>query len=99
MLRRLEAGMPEDLDALTPEQRRELYRRLGLKANVASSDGSITLTWFVDAELGVIRCQEEGTSRRSFSSANLPPSKGLGVTLILREGAPPETSFRALGSI
>ncbi len=61
MLRRLEAGMPEDLDALTPEQRRELYRRLGLKANVASSDGSITLTWFVDAELGVIRCQEEGT--------------------------------------
>lgn len=63
MLRRLEVGLPEDLDALPPSQRRELYRRLGLKA-VANRDGSITLTWLMDVELEVSRCQEEGTSTR-----------------------------------
>jgi hypothetical protein len=63
MLRRLEEGLPGDLDALTPSQRRELYKRLGLKA-VANQDRSITLTWFMEVELEVIRCQEEETSTR-----------------------------------
>jgi hypothetical protein len=34
MLRRIEMGLPDDLDALTPSQRCEFYRRLGLKALV-----------------------------------------------------------------
>jgi hypothetical protein len=63
MLRRFEVGLPDDLDALTPSQRCEFYRRLGLKALV-NQHRSITLTWFMDVHLEVIRCQEEGTSTR-----------------------------------
>jgi hypothetical protein len=43
-------------------------------------------------------CFREGTSKRSFSNANPPLSKGFGFTLILREGTPAETSVSALGS-
>jgi hypothetical protein len=32
------------------------------------------------------------------SSANPPPAKNIGFAVILREGAPSETSFRAVGS-
>jgi hypothetical protein len=60
MLRRLETGLPDDLDALTPPQRRELYKKLGLTV-LANGDGSLTLSWMVDLELGVIRCREERT--------------------------------------
>ena len=63
MLRRLEAGLPDDLDALSPSQRREFYKRLGLTV-VANQDKSLTLRWFVDVDLEVIRCQEEETSTR-----------------------------------
>jgi hypothetical protein len=63
MLRRFEVGLPDDLVALTPSQRCEFCRRLGLKALV-NQDRSITLTWFMDVHLEVIRCQEEGTSTR-----------------------------------
>ena len=54
---------PEDLDALTPPQRREFYRRLNLTV-VANRDKSLTLKWFFDVEMEVIRCQEEGTSTK-----------------------------------
>ena len=54
---------PEDLDAPTPLQRRELYRRLNLTV-VANRDKSLTLKWFFDVEMEVIRCQEEGTSTK-----------------------------------
>jgi hypothetical protein len=60
MLWRLETGLPEDLDALKPLQRRELYRCLDLTV-VANRDKSLTLKWFVDVDLEVIRCQEEET--------------------------------------
>jgi hypothetical protein len=60
MLRRPETGLPSGLDALTPSERREIYRRLGLTV-LANRDRSLTLRWFVDIELEVIRCQEEGT--------------------------------------
>jgi DNA repair exonuclease SbcCD ATPase subunit len=63
MLRRLEASLPSDLDALTSPERREFYRRLGLTV-LANRDKSLTLRWFVDVELEVIRCQEEGMSTR-----------------------------------
>jgi hypothetical protein len=60
MLWRLETGLPEDLDALAPLQRRELYKSLDLMV-VANRDKSLTLKWFVDVDLEVIRCQEEET--------------------------------------
>lgn len=63
MLQRLEAGLPSDLDALTPSERREFYRRLGLTV-VANQDKSLTLRWFVDIDLEVIRCKEKRTSTR-----------------------------------
>ena len=63
MLRRLEASLPSDLDALTSPERREFYRRLGLTV-LANRDKSLTLRWFVDVELEVIRCQEEGMSTK-----------------------------------
>jgi hypothetical protein len=60
MLWRLETGLPDDLDALAPSQRRELYKSLDLTV-VANQDKSLTLKWFVDVDLEVIRCQEEET--------------------------------------
>ena len=71
-----------NLDALMPQQRREFYRRLDLTV-VANRDKSLTLRWFFDVEMEVLRCQEKGTSRRSFSSAN-PPR--LRFVLISRDG-------------
>ncbi len=41
--------------------------------------------------------EDVGTSRRYSPSANPQPRKSFEFALILREGAPPETSFRALG--
>ena len=41
--------------------------------------------------------EEEETSRRSSADANPPLGKSFGFALILREGEPPETSFRILG--
>jgi hypothetical protein len=43
MLWHLKGVMPEDLDALTPPQRREFYKRLGLRV-VANRDKSLTLS-------------------------------------------------------
>ena len=60
MLRRLETGLHDDLDALSSPQRRELYKRLGLTV-LANRDGSLTLRWMVDIDMGVIRCQDERT--------------------------------------
>ncbi|HET9928467.1 MAG TPA: hypothetical protein VFQ09_06625 [Rubrobacter sp.] len=45
-------------NALAPLQRRELYKSLDLMV-VANRDKSLTLKWFVDVDLEVIRCQEE----------------------------------------
>ncbi len=63
LARGLMPASAEDLDALTPAQKRELYKRLGLTV-MAHADGSLTITWFVDIDLGELRCQEEGTSTR-----------------------------------
>jgi hypothetical protein len=85
---------PEALDARSPEERRKVYVILNL-----------TVVPLVDGGLQIIGAfgeepvwEDVGTSRRFSSSANPPPAKSFRFSLIVREGAPPETSFRVVGS-
>ena len=84
------ALVPEALDALSPEERRKVYVILNLIVEPLA-DGSLKISVAFGEEPV---WETVGTSRRFVSSANLPPSKGLVVALILDEGAPPEISFR-----
>ena len=87
---------PEALGALSPEECRKAYVILKLTIE-ALADGGLKISGAFGEETPV--WEIAGTSRRSFSGANLPAGKALGFTLTLREGAAPKTAFGALGGI
>jgi hypothetical protein len=85
---------PEALDALSPEERRKVYVILNLTVEpLAGSDLKISGAFGEEPVW-----EDVGTSRRFSSSAKPSPAKSIRFVLILREGAPPETSFRVVGS-
>ena len=86
------ALVPEALDTLSPEERRKVYGILNLTVEPLA-DGSLKISVAFGEEPV---WEDVGTLRRFVSSANPPPSKCLGVALILGEGAPVEISFRPL---
>ena len=84
---------PEALDALSPEERRKVYVILNLTVEpLAGSDLKISGAFGEEPVW-----EDVGTSRCSSSSANPQLHTSFEFALILLEGAPPETSFRALG--
>ena len=85
---------PEALDALSPEERRKVYVILNPTVEpLAGSDLKISGAFGEEPVW-----EDVGTSRRSYANANSPPAKSFRFTLILCEGAPPETSFRVVAS-
>jgi hypothetical protein len=87
---------PAALADLKPEERRTVYSMLGLRVE-ALPEKSLRVRGAFGEESLV--CQNDRTSRRSFTDANPPASKSFGFTLILREGTAPKTAFRIVGSI
>jgi hypothetical protein len=85
---------PEALEALSPEERRKVNVMLDPTVE-ALADGTLKMSGAFGEETPA--WEIEGTSRRFSPRADLPSSKTFGFDLVLREGAPLETSFRKLG--
>jgi hypothetical protein len=93
ILARYRRAAPEELEKADGEKRRAVYDTLGVTVWAAKAkEDPIRIE--MSALGGEDFCREDATSRRSSSSANPPSSKGFGVELVLRQGAP-KTSFRA----